>query len=46
VRRSSLERFVDEHGLWEQAVEIVGQAMVTDFASTFDGHGLHQPRRL
>ena len=31
------EEFVDEHGLAEQAVEIVGQAMTTDFASTFDG---------
>ncbi len=31
------ERFVDEHGLAGQAVEIVGQAMTTDFASTFDG---------
>jgi acetyl-CoA acyltransferase len=30
------ERFVDEHGLWEQAVEIVGQAMVTDMPSTFE----------
>lgn len=31
------ESFVDGHGLAEQAVEIVGQAMTTDFASTFDG---------
>ncbi|MGI8412773.1 MAG: lipid-transfer protein [Solirubrobacteraceae bacterium] len=30
------ERFVDEHDLWEQAIEIVGQAMVTDLRSTFD----------
>jgi acetyl-CoA acyltransferase len=30
------ERFVDDHGLWEQAVEIAGQAMVTDLHSTFD----------
>ena len=30
------ERFVDEHGLWDQAVEIAGQAMVTDMASTFE----------
>jgi acetyl-CoA acyltransferase len=30
------ERFVDEHGLWEQAIEIAGQAMVTDLTSTFD----------
>jgi acetyl-CoA acyltransferase len=31
------EAFVDRHGLAAQAVEIVGQAMTTDFASTFDG---------
>jgi acetyl-CoA acyltransferase len=30
------EKFVDEHGLWDQAVEIAGQAMVTDLTSTFD----------
>jgi acetyl-CoA acetyltransferase len=30
------ERFVDEHGLWNQAIEIAGQALVTDMASTFD----------
>jgi acetyl-CoA acyltransferase len=30
------ERFVDEHGLWESAIEIVGQSMVTDLSSTFD----------
>jgi acetyl-CoA acyltransferase len=30
------ERFVDDHGLGERAVEIAGQAMVTDMASTFD----------
>lgn len=30
------ERFVDEHDLWDGAVEIVGQAMVTDLTSTFD----------
>jgi sterol carrier protein 2 len=30
------ERFVDEHGLWDQAVEIAGQAMVTDLPSTFE----------
>src|SRR5258708_26351729 len=29
--------FVDKHGLAGQAVEIVGQAMTTDFDSTFDG---------
>ncbi|MGW0352729.1 lipid-transfer protein [Nocardia nova] len=31
------ENFVDRHGLAGRAVEIVGQAMTTDFASTFDG---------
>ncbi|MDT5324904.1 MAG: acetyl-CoA acyltransferase, partial [Mycobacterium sp.] len=31
------EAFVDNHGLAGQAVEIVGQAMTTDFESTFDG---------
>jgi acetyl-CoA acetyltransferase len=31
------ERFVEQHGLAGQAVEIVGQAMVTDMANTFDG---------
>ncbi len=30
------ERFVDEHDLWDQAIEIAGQAMVTDMASTFE----------
>jgi acetyl-CoA acetyltransferase len=30
------ERFVDEHGLGDRAIEIAGQAMVTDMASTFD----------
>src|SRR5213596_515178 len=30
------ERFVAEHDLWDQAVEIAGQAMVTDLGSTFD----------
>jgi acetyl-CoA acyltransferase len=30
------ERFVDEHDLWERAIEIAGQAMVTDMSSTFD----------
>jgi len=35
------ERFVDEHDLWDQAVEIVGQAMVTDMPSTFaDGNSI------
>ncbi|GAA1659806.1 lipid-transfer protein [Mycolicibacterium murale] len=31
------EDFVAAHELADQAVEIVGQAMTTDFASTFDG---------
>ncbi|MGW5453830.1 lipid-transfer protein [Nocardia sp. NPDC003979] len=31
------EDFVTEHDLADRAVEIVGQAMTTDFASTFDG---------
>jgi sterol carrier protein 2 len=31
------ESYVDEHGLWEQAIEIRGQALVTDMPSTFDG---------
>jgi acetyl-CoA acyltransferase len=30
------ERFVDEHGLGDRAIEIAGQAMVTDMAYTFD----------
>src|SRR5213592_433426 len=30
------ERFVDEHDLWDRAVEIAGQAMVTDMPSTFE----------
>ncbi|PZS13729.1 MAG: lipid-transfer protein [Solirubrobacterales bacterium] len=30
------ERFVDEHDLWGGAVEIAGQAMVTDLPSSFD----------
>ncbi len=30
------ERFVEQHDLSEQAVEIVGQAMVTDLPSTFE----------
>ncbi len=32
------ERFVEEHGLWSRAIELAGQAMVTDLASTFDAH--------
>ncbi|MET4428568.1 lipid-transfer protein [Mycolicibacterium sp. 624] len=31
------EDYVAKHGLAAQAVEIVGQSMTTDFASTFDG---------
>jgi acetyl-CoA acetyltransferase len=35
------ERFVDEHDLWDNAVEIAGQAMVTDMPSTFaDGNSI------
>src|SRR3954466_14083219 len=30
------ERFVDEHDLWDRAIEIAGQSMVTDLSSTFD----------
>src|SRR3954468_10359673 len=30
------ERFVDEHDLWDRAVEIVGQSLVTDMTSTFE----------
>ena len=30
------EKFVDDHGLWDRAIEIVGQAMVTDLKSSFD----------
>jgi acetyl-CoA acyltransferase len=30
------ERFVEKHGLWDQAVEIAGQAMVTDMPSSFE----------
>jgi len=32
------EEFVEKHGLCKRAVEIVGQAMVTDSKSTFDTH--------
>ncbi len=31
------EEFVDKHGLAGMAVEIVGQAMTTDYRNTFDG---------
>lgn len=30
------EKFVDEHDLWDQAIEITGQALVTDTKATFD----------
>ena len=30
------ERFVDEHDLWDQAIEIAGQSMVTDTPATFE----------
>ena len=30
------ERFVADHELWDRAVEIVGQSMVTDMTSTFE----------
>ena len=30
------EAFVEQHGLWDRAIEIAGQAMTTDFSSTFD----------
>jgi acetyl-CoA acetyltransferase len=30
------ERFVEQHELWDQAVELVGQSLVTDMPSTFD----------
>ena len=30
------ERFVDEHDLWDRAIELAGQAMTTDMRSTFD----------
>jgi acetyl-CoA acetyltransferase len=30
------ERFVEEHDLWDRAIEIAGQAMVTDLPSSFD----------
>ncbi|HVT21448.1 MAG TPA: lipid-transfer protein [Mycobacteriales bacterium] len=32
------ERFVEEHGLGDQAIEIVGQAMTTDMRSTFENN--------
>jgi sterol carrier protein 2 len=30
------ERFVDDHSLWDRAVEIAGQALVTDLPSAFE----------
>jgi acetyl-CoA acyltransferase len=30
------ERFVEQNDLWGQAIEIIGQSMVTDLSSTFD----------
>jgi acetyl-CoA acyltransferase len=30
------ESYVDSHDLWDKAVEIAGQSMVTDLSSTFD----------
>jgi acetyl-CoA acyltransferase len=35
------ERFVRSHGLLDSAVEIVGQAMTTDFESTFSGSDMN-----
>ena len=40
------EAFVDKHELARQAVEIIGQAMTTDFNSTFDGSAKNQLLRL
>jgi acetyl-CoA acyltransferase len=31
------ERYVDEHDLWNRAIEIAGQALTTDTSDTFDG---------
>ena len=39
------EDFVREHGLEDQAVEIVGMAMTTDFPSSFDVEQRHEARR-
>jgi acetyl-CoA acetyltransferase len=30
------ERFVEEHDLWDRAIELAGQAMCTDLTSTFE----------
>ena len=45
------ERFVEEHGLWDKAVEIAGMHMVTDTPDTFDGTdkaivGWHMNRKI
>jgi acetyl-CoA acyltransferase len=32
------ERFVEEHDLWDRAIEVAGQAVATDFPSTFEGN--------
>ena len=41
------ERFVDEHDLWDQAIEIAGQAMVTDLQLELRRERrLHHDRRL
>lgn len=34
------EKFVEQHGLGDQAVEIVGQSLVTDLPSTFEDRSL------
>lgn len=34
------EKFVEQHGLGDQAVEVVGQALVTDLPSTFEDRSL------
>src|SRR2546423_7512679 len=31
------ESFVEQQGLWDRAIELAGQALVTDLPSTFDG---------
>lgn len=31
------ERYVDQHDLWDRAIEIAGQALTTDTPETFDG---------
>jgi acetyl-CoA acyltransferase len=31
------ESFVEQRGLWDRAIELAGQAVVTDLPSTFDG---------